>query len=229
MNDDQQGESRSTLIQVKLPHGVWSYDTQRRLGKAGGFASVFEGSASDGSPVAIKRFRFDKRHLSHREIEIAVELHSPDLRHVMRVLDAGIDADSDEICIVMPRAERTLKDDLREKGRLSEQEAVAILLEILAGLDEVPHLVHRDLKPANILFHQSVWKVADFGIARFSEMSTSENTLANAYSRPYAAPEQWLEKEVSRETDLYALGCIGYELVARHPPFRGPDPAAYRK
>jgi serine/threonine protein kinase len=92
----------------------------------------------------------------------------------------------------------------------------------------VKGLVHRDLKPANLLLHEGKWKIADFGIARFVEESTSLNTLEGCLSPAYAAPEQWRLEKAEVATDLYALGCIAYAMVSGEPPFAGPRVEDYR-
>ncbi len=87
----------------------------------------------------------------------------------------------------------------------------------------------RDLKPANILCHQGVWKIADFGIARFVEESTSIATLKECLSPQYAAPEQRQLEHATPATDIYAVGCIGYALLMGRPPFPGPSMADYKQ
>jgi len=71
------------------------------------------------------------------------------------------------------------------------------LIQIVTGLQEIGQLVHRDLKSANILFHQGSWKIADFGIARFVEESTSANTVKGFLSPQFPAPEQWSGEHAS--------------------------------
>lgn len=81
--------------------------------------------------------------------------------------------------------------------------------------------MHRDMKPGNVLLHQGTWKIADFGIAKFVEDSTSLNTLREALTPTYAAPEQWLGESPTRATDVYALGCILHRMINGRPPFLG--------
>ncbi len=200
MTDESPKDQRFRTI--KLPSGDWRYNPERTIGSPGGFATVFEGYGIDGSAVAVKRFASDKIQYSKREIEIARELTSASLKHVMRVLDAGADAISLKNYMVMPRAERSLADYLARKFRLGELETVEILLQLLDGLDEVPALVHRDLKPSNILFCDGVWKISDFGIARFIEDVTSSQTVGWAFSPHYAAPELWLGERDARKRPL---------------------------
>lgn len=96
-----------------------------------------------------------------------------------------------------------------------------IVLDIIAGLQEAEGIVHRDMKPGNVLLHQGTWKIADFGIAKFVEDSTSLNTLREALTPTYAAPEQWLGESPTRATDVYALGCILHRMINGRPPFLG--------
>jgi serine/threonine-protein kinase len=69
--------------------------------------------------------------------------------------------------------------------------------------------------------HESAWKIADFGIAKFVEDSTSLETLRGCLTRAYAAPEQWLLQRPSGATDIYATGCIAHALITGKPPFAG--------
>jgi serine/threonine-protein kinase len=99
----------------------------------------------------------------------------------------------------------------------------------VAGLAEIPDIVHRDLKPGNVLSHENLWKIADFGIARFVEDSTSLNTLKDCLSPPFAAPEQWRAEHSTGATDVYAVGCIAHVLLSGRPPFLGPSMADYAR
>ena len=121
----------------------------------------------------------------------------------------------------MPRADRNLQDEIDQGRTFDSIKAAQVMFQIATGLAQVPSIVHRDLKPANVLLHEGKWKVADFGIARFVEESTSLATLKGCLSPPYAAPEQWREERASRSTDIYALGCIAYSLLTGQPPFPG--------
>lgn len=217
------------MPKVKLPRGEWHYDPEARLGREGGFGAVYEGTAEGGEPVAVKRLKIDAHEVAHREMTIADELTGRALRHVMPVLDAGLDPESDSYFVVMPRAEKSLQAVLDKHGKFDDIEAARILLQILEGLSEVGDIVHRDLKPDNVLFHEGRWKVADFGIARFVEESTSPHTLKGCLTPAYAAPEQWRFEHATPATDTYALGCVGYALLTGRPPFPGPEAEDYRQ
>lgn len=170
-----------TII-IRLPKGKWTFDPNKTLGPAGGFGEVFRGSAPDGKPVAVKRLKITANEAAHRELRIAELLAGTEFSHVMPFYDAGQDAESDRYYIVMPEAEYSLAQKVEDVGPMEEREALQILREIALGLIEVGGLVHRDLKPGNILFYKSSWRVADFGISRFVEESTSLRTLKSCLS-----------------------------------------------
>lgn len=216
------------MITIRLPHGEWRFDPTQRLGAPGGFGEVFVGVGFDGGSVAVKRLYVTADQAAHRELRIADRLMSCNLTNVIPVLDAGQDADSDRYFLVMSRAERSLQDEINASASIPLPQAVDILLQICTGLAEVADLVHRDLKPANVLRHDGQWKVADFGIARFVEESTSLETLKNALSPQYAAPEQWNLEHATGAADVYSLGCIAYALLNGSPPFTGPTLADFK-
>jgi len=216
------------MRKIKLPQGEWLLDEAKPLGSPGGFGAVFEGSGVDGERVAIKRLNLTAPQVAYRELHVAGELLKRDLVHVLPFLDAGQDADSDQYFTVMPVAERDLQKEIDSRNAIPQAEALTILLSIVDGLLEVYDLVHRDLKPRNILLHDGRWKIADFGLARFLEESTSLNTVMEGMTAPYAAPEQWNRERASHATDVYALGCIAYALLTGKPPFQGPSRAEYK-
>ena len=97
------------MKKVKLPRGVWSYDPKKPLGAPGGFGAVFAGTDEQGKPVAVKRLHVDAAQAAHRELRIAGSLASRNLQHVIPVLDAGQDSESDQYFVVMPVAQRSLQ------------------------------------------------------------------------------------------------------------------------
>ncbi len=206
---------------IKLDIGEWQYNPDKQLGPPGGFGVVFAGAGQGYSKLAIKKLNIEAKDAAHRELKIAKDLAGRELSHVIPVIDSGQDAESDSYFVVMALAEKSLQDEVDSEKEFTDIEAASILLQITEGLSEVSDIVHRDLKPGNVLFHEEKWKVADFGIARFVEESTSLQTLKGCLTPPYAAPEQWKFERSSAATDIYALGCIGYCLLAGHPPFQG--------
>ena len=96
-------------------------------------------------------------------------------------------------------------------------------------LEKLVVWVRRDLKPENVLRYLDRWALGDFGIAREAEAPTSNQTLRRMLSPPYAAPEQWNEERASHATDVYALACIGVEMLSGKPPFAGPGNSDFAK
>lgn len=205
---------------IRLEKGEWEFDESKRLGPKGGFGEVFLGSGVEGE-VAVKRLLLSAGAAAHREMKIGETLASGQFQHVVPVYDYGLDANGDNYYLIMPVCDQSLQDLINERGFLPWDEAKPIILDIIAGLGEVGQIVHRDLKPGNVLYKDSRWQVADFGIAKFVEDSTSLETLRRSLTPPYAAPEQWLGERPTGGTDVYALGCIIYALLRGSPPFGG--------
>lgn len=220
--------TRKGNVVIKLPKGLWTFDPNKRLGPPGGFGEVFLGKNLKDEDVAVKRIKLEVTEHAHRELRIADELADKKLEHVLPIYDSGKDAESNHYYIVMPKAEGSLQQKIDIDGRQNSFEVAKILREIALGLLEVKEIVHRDLKPANILYNDALWRIADFGIARFVEEVTSLHTLKSCLSPPYAAPEQWQMNRATNATDVYALGCIGYALLTGKPPFLGPNLDDYK-
>ncbi len=118
---------------------------------------------------------------------------------------------------------------VKAKGRLPWEQALDILRQVALAL-EYSHangVIHRDLKPANLFFGtDGQVKLGDFGIARDSDATalTAAGKTVGTYG--YMAPEQIAGKPpISRRTDLYALGCVGFELLTGRTPFMAETPA----
>lgn len=120
---------------------------------------------------------------------------------------------------------RTLRDLLRERGRLTPAQAVSIMEPVLAAL-AVAHragLVHRDVKPENILLSDDgVVKVADFGLARAvgAEATTTQAGVMMG-TVAYCSPEQVTRGNADQRSDVYSAGIVLYELLTGHAPYVG--------
>jgi serine/threonine protein kinase len=217
------------MEEVRLQRSNWFYDPTQPLGPAGGFGEVFAGQSADGQKVAIKRLRLDADASAHRELRVASLYENQNKPHIIPMYDSGEDANTGRYFVVMAIAEKSLQTDVSAGRKFSITECIEIISQIVDGLSELSPLVHRDLKPGNLLFHERGWKIADFGIAKFIEESTSLNTLKGALSPPFAAPEQWQLERAEAATDFYALGCIAYVLIAGTLPFAGPTQEDFKK
>ena len=169
-----------------------------------------------------------------QEIQVAARLLHP---HILPVFDSGEAAG--RLWYAMPYvAGETLRHRLAREARLPIAEAVRIAREVAVALDYAHRegVIHRDIKPGNILLADGQALVADFGIARAlrpesaSELHPGEGLTETgvALGTPaYMSPEQALgTAEVDARTDIYALGCVLYEMLAGEPPFTGSNAQA---
>ena len=165
----------------------------------------------------------------NREARAAARLSHPD---VVAVYDQG--SDDGHVFLVMeyvPGA--TLRDVLRDRGRLSPGEAVAVMDHVLAALGaaHAAGLVHRDVKPENVLVTaDGRVKVADFGLARAVAGATVTDTGMLLGTAAYLAPEQVRDGTADARSDVYSAGVMFFELLTGVPPFSGDTPisVAYR-
>ncbi len=134
----------------------------------------------------------------------------------------------------MPFVEgESLRDRLDREQQLPVDEALGIAREVADALDYAHRhgVIHRDIKPENILLHDGRALVADFGIALAvsrSEGGTRLTETGMSLGTPhYMSPEQAMgEREITAKSDVYALGCILYEMLTGEPPFAGPTAQA---
>ena len=162
-----------------------------------------------------------------REIRTTARLDHP---HILSVLDSGEAAEL--LWYTMPFVDgESLRDRLRREIQLPVDEAVQLAREVADALAYAHEhgLVHRDIKPENILLSRSHARVADFGIARAFEAVGGEQLTETglAVGTPaYMSPEQASGGKVDGRSDVYALGCVLYEMLAGEPPYTGPTPQA---
>lgn len=211
--------SRSRIMQVKLQQ---EWNLGERIG-GGGFGQVFLAQSPAGD-IAVAKL-VPKVAGAEREM-LFVDL--ADARHVVPVIDSG-ETDTHWV-LVMPKAEKSLRQHLDAGGRLSVADSVAILSDIAATIVDLDgRVIHRDLKPENVLLLGEHWCLADFGISRYAEATTAPDTQKYAMSPPYAAPERWRAERATTATDVYSLGVIAYELVSGALPFMGPERHDFRE
>jgi len=174
-------------------------------------------------PKQIKRF--------YRETQAAGKLEHP---NVIRIFDFGIDTATRLPFYVMEFLDgRTLAEAIREDGPMSEQRAANLSSQVARALVAAHDrgIIHRDLKPQNITIQvlpdgEELLKVLDFGIAKVLQEDESEGltSTGDTLGTPlYMSPEQVRGGDIDFRTDLYALGCILFQMMSGHPPYEARD------
>lgn len=200
------------------------YEIISKIG-SGGMADVYK--AKDHKlnrfvavKVMKKEFRDDKQFISKFRVEAQ---SAAGLAHanIVNIYDVGEEAGI--YYIVMELVEGiTLKEYIKNKGRLSVREATSIALQISAGLEAAHNngIIHRDIKPQNIIIStDGKVKVADFGIARASSSNTINSSVMGSVH--YSSPEQSRGGYSDEKSDIYSLGITMYEMLTGHVPFDG--------
>ena len=199
---------------------------------AGGMASVYQatdrmlqrtvavkvlGPPYDHDPAFVERFR--------REARAAAGLSHP---NIVAIFDSGSQAGIHYLVMEYVEGE-TLAELLRRQGALEPGRAAEVARWVCQALAaaHARGLVHRDVKPANVLIsHDGLVKVADFGIATAAATATLTGNGALLGTAAYLSPEQARGGPVDARSDVYALGCVLYELVCGAPPFVADSPLA---
>jgi serine/threonine-protein kinase len=213
---------------------------QRRIGPfllkeeigQGGMGVVYRGIyEKTGQEVAIKVLapdlvadpKVEQRFV--RETEILKKLRHP---NIIRLFGAG--SSKTQRFYAMELIEGgTLETLLRKKGRFTWQETIGYSKQIAQALEHAHNagIVHRDLKPGNLLLGpEGVLKLSDFGIARDTQATALTQAGKTVGTMNYMAPEQITGKHpISGKTDLYALGCVMFQMLTGRPPFQANNQA----
>ena len=204
---------------------VWPFKLKDRLGE-GGMGVVYRGEyAPNGREVAVKMLPRDvsdpvilKRF--EQELEILKGLKHPNIVRCFGGL-----CENEARFYAMELVEGgTLEEELDRRGRLPWEQCVEYGRQMAAGL-QASHekgIVHRDVKPGNFLKTPSgSLKLSDFGLARIDAGRNITRAGKTAGTVLYMAPEQIRGKEITPSADLYALGCVLYEMLSGRTPFEG--------
>ena len=234
----------------RLPHEPQSapvfpggeYEVDNVLG-SGGMAVVYRArDLRHPRKVAIKVLRSDVAQMVGverflREIAVTSAFTHP---HILPLLDSGETKDANGRSApyyVMPLIEGdSLADRIDKENRLSLQDSIRLACEILEALRYAHEqgVIHRDIKPANVLLSGGHAVVADFGVARPVSAVRVPNARGRAITETglivgtleYMSPEQALGDEVvDARCDIYAVGCVLYEMVVGVPPFDASSPS----
>ena len=211
------------------------YRVERELGQ-GGMATVYLArDLKHDRDVAIKVMRHEvgedggERFL--REVRIVARLTHP---HILPLHDSGI-ADGLPYFVMPYMRGESLRQVLERRGRLAVEEAVDLIGRIAYAVAyaHAQGVIHRDIKPENILLHEGEPVLADFGVALGAEAGSEardarQTAVGIVVGTPlYMSPEQALgQADLDPRSDIYALGCVLYEMLTGEPPMMGDSLAA---
>jgi serine/threonine-protein kinase len=169
-----------------------------------------------------------------REAELLAALNHPNVAHIY-----GLERSGETIALVMELVEGTSLAERIREGAVPVREALALALQIAAALEAAHErgIIHRDLKPDNVrLTTDGTVKVLDFGIAKALDPQGATGPRAPALTTPamtevglvlgtaaYMSPEQARGKPLDKRADIWAFGCVLYEMLAGRPVFLADD------
>ncbi len=180
---------------------------------------VFTGDATDKTLEG--RFK--------REVRAAQRLAHP---NIVVTYECGRLPDQRMYLTMEPVAGTALDLLLRERGPMPIARALGVLAEVADALAHAHahEVIHRDIKPSNLVLAPhpdgAIVKVLDFGLAKILAPDAKDSQVLSrhglAFGTPaYMSPEQWSTQPPDARTDIYALGCVAYELLTGEPPFTG--------
>jgi eukaryotic-like serine/threonine-protein kinase len=225
-------------LREQLQNGLADrYRVEHKLGR-GGMATVYLArDLRQDRPVALKVLHAELGYTIgadrfRREIRVAAQLQHPS---ILGILDSGETAAASEagvgqLWFTMPLAEgENVYERLQREHQLAPDEALRITSAVAGALAYAHErgVVHRDIKPDNIMLAGDQVLVADFGVARaVSEVQEKLTATGMIVGTPtYMSPEQASgDKAIDGRSDIFALGCVLYEMLSGEPPFKGPTP-----
>eukprot|EP01156_Anaeramoeba_ignava_P014219 Anaeramoba_ignava/a608525_44.p1 GENE.a608525_44~~a608525_44.p1 ORF type:complete len:423 (-),score=155.50 a608525_44:155-1423(-) len=155
------------------------------------------------------------------ERNVLTSLHHPNIIKLFYAFQ-----DQDNLYFVTELAEGgELHDVIRKVGSINEEGSQFIAAEVLSALEYIhsKNIIHRDLKPENILFSADHHiKIIDFGTSKILQPTDGQTVRSGSFcgTAEYVSPEMLKNKEATQASDLWAFGCVIFQLFAGKPPFR---------
>jgi serine/threonine protein kinase/Tol biopolymer transport system component len=227
------GADEPTATPLVLGQHVGRYHVLDLLG-AGGMGRVYRAlDATLGREVAIKglsdAFRGDSRSLRRfeREARVLATLSHPNIAAIY-----GFERLNGSPYLVLERVEGETLAQRLVRGPLPIDEALAVAVQIIAGLEEAhaKGVIHRDLKPSNVMLTPARQvKLVDFGLAKTPTVQPDEDESVGPITEVgvvvgtarYMSPEQVKGEDIDTRTDVWAFGCVLYEMLTARPAFAG--------
>ena len=206
----------------------YSYQTNHALGE-GVYGKVYLGAdRTTGEKVAIKKietviFTQDKylEGAIYSEIRLLKRFSHPNIIKFIDVLNS-----KHNLYIVTEFCkDGDLKQLIKKRKRIPEEEAFGIIAQILNGFTQLvdEKIIHRDLKPANILVNNGVYKIADFGFARYVDNFGTQMLKSLVGSPIYMAPQILERNDYTTKCDIWSIGVIFFEMLFGRHPWTGRD------
>ena len=199
----------------------------RLLGKGSFGVVILVQRIIDGQIYAMKQVRINQlpekeKKNSLNEIRILASLSH---KNIIAYKDAFFDENSKTLNIVMEYADngdmsQKIKYNLKNGLIFSENIIWNYLIQILEGLHYLHehNIIHRDLKSANIfLTQEGIVKIGDLNVSKIAKIGMAYTQTGTPY---YASPEIWKDLPYDNKSDIWSLGCVLYEMITLHPPFR---------
>jgi Tol biopolymer transport system component len=223
-----------SLMSIAPGTRIGPYEVASRIGE-GGMGIVYQARDTQlQRNVALKvlpdHFSSDPERLDRfqREAQVLASLNHPNIAHIY-----GLERSAGSGCIVMELVEGATLAERIQRGPIPVEDAVEIARQIVDALEAAHErgIIHRDLKPANIkIAPNGMVKVLDFGLAKVVEPApAAEAATRMSVSAPgmivgtaaYMSPEQARGRSIDARTDIWAFGCVLYEMLTGRPAFDG--------
>lgn len=216
----------------QFPYSFGKYRVEAEIGR-GGFGTVFRAvDVALDRPVAIKImdpvYMRDQRWVARfrREARLMAKLDHP---HIVPIYE--IEEEKGRLYLAMKLIDGPdMNEMIRQQGALSWDVVVDLIGQIASALDYAhqQNVIHRDLKPGNILVSSGQAMLTDFGLASMVEDNSVSISMTGgiAGTYNYMAPEVFNNEDVTSAADVYALGCVLYEMLTGHMLVEGKSTAA---